>query len=538
MSARGLFAFACLLAGCGDPVVRISIDAGDFGTLPITLRVILPPELEPVTCQMLAFDPERLESLFALTERQATLGIDPFTFDALDRNSARVVIAEAIEDGPRRVGIACAELPANTDDRDLVLALEPTTLANFESGVNANDLIVIGVRDAHGMPLVDAPISWTVRGANDARTSGSAVGGRTVMLELPSVVGPVTAFFHSRFAIQSLPPLNGFVRGALAQHPITPDVLTLAKLGANGEFRLVRKFGADLLRCGGDALDDCVSMGIGIDAAATRLITLEDAEVGGGDALLVVGPGSWSVVHPNGTVDHWTAPPAIVPSRVFTADSCTELNFLFVAGEIGATAVARTGGTAPVFDGLQLLASGCVSTASGELWRTMVLFAPTVNGPLIHHEQNAPWLGPASAFSFARDPKNGMRSLLGVQLSLNQPVITRSIWAAEGSLASFATSPIPIPPRQLRAGDLDGDGALDIAAILPPPGSGEPCACDCSLWVALASGVGGSLPLTTACNPALFTGDVDGDGKDEVIVVSDQLAATVLHIGAPATTSR
>ncbi len=535
-----------LLASCGDPLVRIDIDQGAFEGAPITLRLITPAPTDPTTCDDIAFDAGALASAIALTERQVLLGEEPLSIEDLDRQSARLLLAEVSASDGQQAGIGCAELSRGIDsDETIALRLEPVSAGTVVSGAPIEaeldgapgEPIVVSVTDRSGAPLPDVEVRWSVAGTDGAATSGVGRSGpdgqAELSLSLPRAVGPIAVAIRPRFAFTNPSPISGFVGIAPRPHAIEPGPLTLGRFGPSGELRLVRARGADLVRCSEESFDRCVPLA-SLSFSPGRLQALEETEEDGADGLLAIGANAWSIVHPSGAIDARPTPPPAQVGNVFAAGPCGGTEILLTQDDTGITEFPRqappTGD--PFGPGIILLASGCVSTSSGEPARTYAVFQVDQRVPILTGDRTAPWLGPPTAFAFAFDKGSRQRALMGVQLELSQPVVTRSIWGGGGELTAVAVDPLPSPPQSLRSGDFDGDGVLDLAAILVPPSSSNGrCGCDCALWISLGGGLAGARSLSSICDPTLVSGDLDGDGRDEVILLDSGPNATVLRFG-------
>jgi hypothetical protein len=87
------------------------------------------------------------------------------------------------------------------------------------------------------------------------------------------------------------------------------------------------------------------------------------------------------------------------------------------------------------------------------------------------------------------------------------------------------------PAWRIAAGDFNGDGTADLAVTLNGSGSTQIAASR------LGDGVGGYGPIQTLNRPSpgagLLAADVNGDGKDDLLVISGFCCGTSVHLGTP-----
>lgn len=99
----------------------------------------------------------------------------------------------------------------------------------------------------------------------------------------------------------------------------------------------------------------------------------------------------------------------------------------------------------------------------------------------------------------------------------------------DGTFGELATLGVPLAPFALAAGDVDGDGTIDVAA-----GSGEAAT---GVVVLLGDGAGGFRPAPGSPRQAgrgpksMTAADLDGDGTDDVVVASWEARDLTLLFG-------
>jgi hypothetical protein len=148
-----------------------------------------------------------------------------------------------------------------------------------------------------------------------------------------------------------------------------------------------------------------------------------------------------------------------------------------------------------------------------------------------------PWLGLPPPVAFG-PPASAEALLLGIKTRVDALVIARgTVSLTERAVTTLTSDPIPSSPLAMATGDIDGDGALDIVALVPylstegPPGVDAPVV---GLWTVLAAKTGdarvaGMLPLPRLqpCQSKLLVHDMDADGVDEVVVASSGNCASL-----------
>jgi hypothetical protein len=180
---------------------------------------------------------------------------------------------------------------------------------------------------------------------------------------------------------------------------------------------------------------------------------------------------------------------------------------------------------------LGVLASGCVSDQGGSQARMLVVEGSEVGLQLSTKVGNAhlfrDWLAVNVGMGFAPALGGEPAVLLGVQLAVNDFVVSRVSLARGGDGFGFETVGIDSPPEipfSTVGGDLDGDGVLDVAALFRRRGQpGDPARY--ALWVVSGrvhrgTRIAGVLPVGEAGfrAPQLMLIDLDGDGADELLV--------------------
>jgi hypothetical protein len=558
----GIISAGLIAVGCGDPdlTLRIRIPTAQQSTTDVVaVELYEPSATQPLDCDAMAFDtvPQRAREISRIRTVYLDEGSGPI--GPVDRLSTTLVVAHALSATSQSIASGCAAIAPFRADLTLELELEPTIAVEL-TGPRATAPIgetiakTVSVADLDGNPRQNTELRWIAVGARGERTAASAAtdaaGKAELAIDPPPAAGPVTIQLRARWASSNPTILSGFVLPEISSTTVAP-------------------VGADVDYAAGRFLDDQRwSIAAVVDAEGQALLRYCSAldrprcdpptrisgagpvarlSTNDGDRLLLAEPRAVQIYRAKTLLYEQTH--AHGPARrALLAGACPETSAALVIfgnderevydanARVRSNAPARSIAATPV-------ASGCVSTDADDERRTY--FARTAEGRWLLALPSGggstptlvPWLGLPPPVAFG-PPASAEALLLGIKTRVDALVIARgTVSLTERAVTTLTSDPIPSSPLAMATGDIDGDGALDIVALVPylstegPPGVDAPVV---GLWTVLAAKTGdarvaGMLPLPRLqpCQSKLLVHDMDADGVDEVVVASSGNCASL-----------
>jgi len=564
------------LVACVDRVeVEVQVpDAYREDVASLVLHVLEPPESEPFGCDQVALG-DVLPGAVELSETWlASLDEPGGEYVRINRRGSKRLWVEGVDITGLPLVEGCAELGYVGSDRVVTVELEPTVILDlFGEGAQLH----AALRDFRGAPQSDATIVWRRVEPGGLITEGAAITddrGRTpIAVERPTRSGPSLLEFMVRWSRTGKTVFQGFAIPPVLGPVPFPNVSSSAagRIGPDGGNAGVGVYDD----CGGvagdwgtalvsvsaagelevDPLVPCTRGGVPPAVAAIpvsvdrdRIVTLAPAiwrslEVSrvGGDAVATIVSGS-------------TSPPMLLPPKqLFDVGPCdgTSDQVLAVAAggivlgvyriptEDGATAVRVQSGPFAPIQGL-VGGSGCVSDGAGGERRVVL---HTFEGA--HRMTVADVVGPGSCrFTDWTSPPLATPTVAttsAVERHLVYAVVKAGVGDLElhaarldltgGGCRPLATiiESLPSLPVAVQSGDMDGDGLLDLVAVIGSVGIGPSgLVFNERVWASLGvehNGTrltGTSVMLQDLLVTQLRIYDADGDGLDDVMMIANQ----------------
>jgi len=575
---RAPAAVVVLLAGCTDYAVHVDFDIPaayrpDVAT--VSLAVVVPPPAQPFDCDALAFgevddDTVRLATVQEVSARDQ----ERVELSGIPRTGDKLFYAVGSDDQELALVAGCAELGEVSGEVDVAISGEPTTVVALPGGDPGNPLptrVPVLVADARGEPLASADVRFTVTGPADEVSTGTARTDDRGRVDLepvaPALPGPAALDVRARWARMIPDSLLGFAAPPPLFSVDLPGTGTdLATAGPEALFVVGRLGPAGEPGFAGLGPSDGAAGGRQILLAwydATRdppfrtvtspslfgVFAIGLISHGGRDQVLAMNAASWIELDSSGaTTSHVSPAGGRTAVRIVAAGGCDseDVDRVLVAFADDSFAVYdadRNPVVSPFDDeppGNRIAGSGCVSATTGDLHRTVV-FSTGMAQQTVVADMDVPRHGNLIALGlgvgFAPVVGDGEAALLAGAIDVSGVSIGRwrlaPLAGANLELEEITADDAAAPPASAWGGDLDGDGELDVAALLTlgeRDGTSQ-----FRVMVSLSvDHLGGRLvglsATSEAVRPRLLLRDFDGDGIDDVLIVSPG-TASVLRLG-------
>jgi hypothetical protein len=573
VNKRALLPSVLLVSACGDPQLTLNlvVDNDNYRNLltSVDLQIIEPPAASPFTCDDIAFgkvDPNvvQLSKVGEVSATETRTAISD-----ISRTHAKLFIADGFSDAKQRLVTGCAAVGTISQDVMVVINAEPVvvvtppmnTSLSTPRGQPLQNAVVVSVKDVLGNALGDIQANWSIEGAAGAGSTGmaSSDSGGNISLhpDLPSRPGPFVLDIRVRWADpQAAVDLSGFVRA-----DATPVMLTAhATAYASGAIGPNKEKGVAALVADGVGAKVALIYGSSstklsdhIDGTSLQLGVIDHAGAARDQVIVVGDGGSWVEVDANAGVHGmaYVAPAGFSPTKVFTMSDCAggapQVMIELVQGSVvtgGAVdfAIYPSGGgpaamgpySIPQDQGaFELLASGCVSDQNMTQRRMWLLggtgfgLTALLAGPDVQKLLAAAWLAIPEGLAFS--PAIGdQRLVFGTQLSMNDIVVSRATADVESNslkLDIIGSDAVPGLPLFTAAGDIDGDGVVDVVSLIQRPQAMNSMTTQHAMWAALGrqhdnKRIRGDVDLadTNLRSPQLLVVDLDGDNVDDIFV--------------------
>lgn len=511
------------------------------------------------------------------------------------RAGRKLFVAEGLDTARERVVAACAERGDVDDDLDVILAAEPaaevaTSVVAGDDG-QPPSLVTATAEDALGAPLGGHPLRWTTVGPAGARVDVAvATGADGAASREPtptSLAGPALLDVATRWMRREPDAVRYFQTPRFAESwaletgKVDPRLLHVFRdpLRAGAGFALP----ALVSDCGcafptTPPACVCPSLAVvrrGFDAAPPSPVVdyvalppdaraLGRWSASGTDHVIVRGTERWYelAIAASGAPSltpiafHAAETPhdaADVPTNVVDVAACAGAGPARVLVAFAASApiaFAPDDGWAPVASAFagqsglsDVAASGCATGGDGELHRAVAYRVDDASGAglrLVADLEGAlpsERLGGGAFGSLGFSDRSGLeRPLLLGTLDADGFAIERHHLAKSPGgrleLVRVDRDRTALPPMSPAAGDLDGDGSLDVVALLLAE-QVDVGAYRQAVFAALGATYRGrrlaaTVPAGDLANATLRIADFDGDGFDDVLIVADGSVSVVL----------
>lgn len=561
--------------GCGDPRVDVRFTAPDGWGSEIDhleLDVLLPPVgADGFDCDALAFG-EVDDDTIGLARAQNLPDLVPgdhVALTALPRTAPKVFLVRAFDATGAAILAGCGAAGEIDGDVTVDVPGEPTTIvAVVEPGLGQPlpEELLVTVTDAHGDPVVDAPVRTTIASGaapiDDAATTND-MGRARLAPTAPSALGPVLLDVRVRWEAAHRAPIVSFQPArALGTFPLTgisatngraqnPDALV--QVGPFGEGGAQ---GAAILGPVDTTLTARKAFLFFAGPPPSGVRVVETESLGAVFALgqirrspdhttvVALSPTKWLEVSPDGTITDRVSPAfGRTINKIVPVGPCDGLRESTIAvafndGSRAAFTADAVPVTSPVLEALaagRLIASGCVTVEPGDARRTLIatesglvqrLAVDATDGP-----RSGRWDAAVVGIGFREDDAGG-GELLGSRLDVDGLSLTGASLIPLGNdrvdVATTTTDDAPTLALSTAAADVDGDGTTDLVALLDF-GTDDDGKTDARLYVSLGAtyrgerirGIGLPVSLPT---PRLYLTNLDEDDVSEIAIVSAESA--------------
>ncbi|HTM23462.1 MAG TPA: hypothetical protein VL172_23225 [Kofleriaceae bacterium] len=573
---RATLGLGLLLCGCTDSAVHVDFDIpddyrGDVDA--VSLAVLVPAPAQPFDCEQLAFGEVDGDTVALATVQQSTTPIDEggAPLAGIPRTGAKLFYARGLDAQDLPLVAGCSELDDVDGTAEVTIIGEPTavlTLPAKDPGDPLPGEVTATVVDARGQPLIDAEVRFTVLGPAAEDSDGAAATddrGRAVLApQPPTLPGPQALDVRVRWNRVTTDSLLGFgapptwfatpipgdsddLASADATYAVgaigpagEPGFAALGRVASGGGKQVLLAWydGADFVTVTSPTINGALAIGLVRGAADSR------------DRVVTLTATQWIEIDPAGTLDTHVSPDIGRPAtRIVPAGNCT-------GQPLDTILVSFSDDTLELFDagrnvvsdatftdlpsGARIAGSGCVSaTGDADLHRTIAYSSGTAKLEIrtdLDGGRSGQLAALAQGVGFA-PPLGGEAHLLASEVEVDGVRLSRwrlvPLGGDQLELEKVTDDGSVAPPLSTRGGDIDGDGQVDVVALL---NFGDRDAATLfRVRVTLAvphqggrlSGLSQSEALS---KPRLLLHDFDGDAIDDVLIAApDQ--ATILKMG-------
>lgn len=566
---RGSLLLCAALLACDDPSIEVEVSIPEpyrAQVVALAMDVILPPPGQPFGCEDIAFGAVSDAEVDTATQQKVNaVAGEHVGFLGVPRVGDKLFRVRGLDADGEAVVAACEAHGVIDGDVLLELVGEPTSSAligDFETGRLLPTTMTVGVRDINDEPIAGVDVRYTVTGPGvDAVTTDTAVSdamGRATLAPLaPALPGPVALDIRPRW-VRSLPAsllawgpmtvvldanLPGGTDGDVPSS--TQARYAIGRIGPAGELGVAALGPSDSPFTTGRQVylayyDPSQSPPFrnAVSAPIANALALGVVDTGARDQLFTITGNAWLEILPTGaTVSSPSPRPGRAASFMLPAGDCAgsaASGEVLVVWSDESVATYGPGGapaTSPFDDEPSTsrpLASGCVSATDDATYRAVVYaegnFQQRVVAEMdVVRRAGAPVL--AAGIGFSRAVGDAGRYLLGTQVTIEGTELTRFRLRALGEsnleLEEVARDPTTTVAQATGGGDFDGDGELDVAALLGF-GDGERGTAYRTFFALEVDHLGDRLvglsPLAQAVRPHMWILDIDGDGVDEIVV--------------------
>ncbi len=563
-------------AGCtGDPSVSIRFEVPDgYQDLvdTVALEVLVPPD-DQLDCDAIALGNASEEDQTGARVAQALVREpgDPAPLDGIPRTGQKLFVARALGATSQLVAAGCASAGTIDGDLEVVITGEPALTIGARDTTDSGELpaeVTLLLSDARGEPVAGAAVEHTVFAAAGSEVSGdSETSGKGGVVRLtvpqPTWAGPQVLDVDLRWQSNQRDLIFGFKVPPPRADPVaiagdpeetlpTRVLYQVGRIGPAGEMG-VAALGRDngsSARVVHVCLYDPTPPGFtcsqspALPIAALGLIEGSDR-----DEVVAMSAGTWYRIQPGGQVMSDSMSGPVAATALFPTGDCTPgalRDQLLALGPTGKVALYDASGSriADWQGGQperveQVLAAGCVRGLDAT-YRAAVYQLSSDVSPRPVLVLDARGTEPAPINTLA------LRGIAFTPLtdSSEGPYLVANRFENDGnSIARYSVVPVDQAPTFLdqvtedetagladttAAGDFDGDGLIDVAALVAVPvvtGGSE-----LRFFMSLGTEVEGQRLFGLAGSdgrvdrtpnpPLIIARDFDGDAIDDLLVAT------------------
>ncbi len=565
--------FACWAAcaitsaiACSDPSLRVELIIPNEVRDEVrsaTLSVLVPPQGTPFGCDELAFGAVDESLIQASTVEEVVLRTESSSdLSAIPRKGDKVLLASAIDATGEKIVAGCVEQGLIEDDDSITIQGELVTIAILPA---FNPIDVSGrtsevrITDVKGQPARGIEVRWTRTAPGAVPESSQAISDEqglvTVEVTPSPLPGPIAVDVNARWARSSPPVIVGFRNPETMLSDTLPnpsdtagrnpdEIYQVGRIGPNGEMG-VAALGNDAVAPSrqvymayynpvNSAFTTVLSAPLPGDVASLALITQ-----GNRDRVFTLSLTSSIEILPDGSLFGRPLGQTIPRVRRFLPlGDCSNPDEIQ-----GALAVLLTGGSLAIdstgvitnspFAGASApgapFTSGCLSS-DGELHRALTYLSDQAITLVADLDVVRRGVLAVVSSGMGYTPASGGQEalLLATTINIEGTDIGRfrllPVGADKLSVELVTSDATLTFAQSTTAGDFDGDGLTDVAAILVFGDTVEETEYRIHISLALEAATGrvsGVSSLKTGLRPRIFVRDFDGDGYDDILIGSE-----------------
>jgi hypothetical protein len=558
------------IAGCADPSVEVAFTAPDGYRDLIEAVALEVLASEMLDCDQIALGNASGQELATSLVAEALVRADgeSAALSGIPRTGRKLLVARATGASGQLVAAGCAQLDTVEGDREVVITGEPALTLSGRDQIAVGPLpdeLVIVVSDAHGQPIEGVVGLQTVVDADSEVVGEPATSGRggvmRFQVEQPTWAGPQVVDVDLRWQANQRDQFAGFKSpfdrySAVVPSPLVEETLPTRALYQVGRIGPAGEVGVAVLgRATPEALRPVhIYYPDGDDLVAVTSEELIDAETiglvadGAREQVVAMNRDLWFEIAADGAVTSQGLPGLVDAVDLAPVGDCTAgapRDQLLAVSTGQRMALFESDGSrvedwsGGAIDGVRgLLAAGCIR-GGDEVFRAAVYLARPDGGEVER---------PIIAVESAGAQPTVVTSAIARGLSFSPvggegPFLLSNRFELDGSsVARYTVVPLASAPTFLdqqaedetaglaestAAGDFDGDGLLDVAALLLVP-TGEERGSVIRFFIVLGKtveeerlvGLGVTGLADDEVTPHLVAADFDGDGVDELVVAT------------------